>query len=148
MATYKSDEVTLKASAEKVFAKLSNLEGLKDLLQRVPENEIPADKKQMLDQIEITADSITIPGGPTGPIKLVMAQKTEPVLIRLEGAGTPVPLSMELRLTPGDATYCTGHVAIDLAIPAMLKPMVNGPLNKLTSEVGRMLSMLKFEGQE
>ena len=38
MATYKSDEVTLKASAESVFERLGNFESLKSLLAQVPED--------------------------------------------------------------------------------------------------------------
>ncbi len=144
MATYRSEEITLKGSADKVFARLSNLEGLKELLTRVPEDQIPEDKRQMFDNIEITADSITIPGGPTGPIKLKKAREVEPTLIRLEGEGTPVPVSLQIDITPVDDSQSLGVIEFELGIPAMLKPMVNGPLNKMTAETAKMLSMLNF----
>lgn len=146
MATFKSEEVRLHGSAEQVYSRLSNLEGLKDLLANMPKDQIPEDKLQLLDQVEITSDTISIPGGPVGALKLRITQKTEPTLLRLEGEGTPVALSMQMEITPVDEHTSLGCVEIDLAIPAMMRPMVSGPLNKATAEIGRMLSMLNFAG--
>ena len=39
---------------------------------------------------------------------------------------------------------CSANVEIDLQIPAMLKPMVNGPMKKMTTEFANMLRAVPF----
>lgn len=145
MAEYKSAETPIKASAEAVFKKLSNLEGLKEMLARVPEDQIPADQRSLFDQIQITPDSIAFPAGPVGNITLKLTETVEPTFIKLEGVGTPVPVALMLNIYPSTEVSCAVQVAIDLQIPAMLKPMVSGPVNKMVSQFAEMLRNLPFD---
>lgn len=139
MANYRSEDVTLRRPAAEVWHKLSDLENLRSLLSNVPADSLPADKREMFEKVEITPDTITIPGGPVGSIKLRMKEKLEPSLIRLEGEGTPVPLSLAMHITPAGEDACVANVEFDIAIPAMLKPMVNGPLQELTAQFANLL---------
>lgn len=145
MAQYNSYWVDLRYSADQVFSKLSNLENLRDLLNRIPEDQIPADQRKQLEDIQITPDSISLPGGPVGSITLRMAEKVQPSLIRLQGEGTPVNMSLSMEIEPVDDAACRARVVILLDIPAMLKPMVNGPLNKMTEQFATMLQMIRFD---
>lgn len=144
MATYKSDEVTLKASAENVFNRLSNFESLKDLLAQVPADRIPADKKEMFDSIRLTNDSIELPGGPVGSIRLKVVERTAPSRITLKGEGTPVPLQLQLELQPIDEASCRAQAKVDIEIPAMLRPMISGPMQKMTEQFGSVLRSIPF----
>lgn len=144
MATYRSEDVTLGAPAETVFLKLDNLQGLGEMIRNAPAEQIPADKRDMLEKIEVTADTISFPAGPMGAITLRKTQSVSPSLIRLEGEGTPVPMSLSLHIVPMGDVASTAYVGIDLQIPAMLKPMVSGPLNKMTSEFANMLRAVPF----
>ncbi len=144
MATYKSDEVTLKASAETVFERLGNFESLKSLLAQVPEDQIPADKKEMFDSIKLTNDSIELPGGPVGSIRLKVVEKVAPERITLKGEGTPVPLSLQLDIHPVDESACRAQAKVDLEIPAMLRPMISGPMQKMTEQFAQVLRSIPF----
>lgn len=145
MATYRSEDVTLGAPAETVFLKLDNLQGLGEMIKNAPAEQISADKRDMLEQIEVSADRISFPAGPMGAITLRKTHSVNPSLIRLEGEGTPVPMSLSLHIVPMGEVASTASVEIDIQIPAMLKPMVNGPLNKMTSEFANMLRAIPFE---
>lgn len=145
MATYNSEEVTIMAPAEKVFRKLDNLEGLGEMIKSAPADQIPADKREMLSQIEVTPDTITFPAGPMGAIRLRKTASECPTLIHLEGEGTPVPMSLSLHIMPKGEEACGATVEIRLEIPAMLKPMVNGPMKKMTEEFARMLRAVPFD---
>lgn len=144
MATYKSDEVTLKADAQSVFNRLSDFESLKELLGKIPEDQIPADKKEMFDSIKLTNDSIELPGGPVGAIKLRVVEKTAPSRIKLKGEGTPVPLSLQLDLQPIDDSACRAQAKVDLEIPTMLRPMISGPMQKMTEQFANVLRSIPF----
>lgn len=63
MATYKSQDTDLLAPADAVFSRLDNLEGLGEMIKNVPEEQIPADQRQMLEQVKVTSDTISFPGG-------------------------------------------------------------------------------------
>lgn len=145
MATYKSEIIKMAYPAERVFGRLSNLEGLKNILANVPEDKIPADQKEMLEKVSVTSDSISFPGGPVGDITLKLTELKSPTLICLKGEGTPVPLDLSMHITPLTPDTCESYVEINLQIPAMLKPMVNGPMQKMTDQFAQMLRQMPME---
>lgn len=142
MATYKSETVELGYSAEKVFDKLSNLQGLGELIKNIPEDKVPADQRVMLEQVAVTPDSISFPAGPVGSITLQLMETVRPTLIKLEGQGTPVPLGLSMHIIPLGEDRCQAYVQVDIQIPAMLKPMVSGPLQKMVDQFSQMLRQL------
>ncbi|MDE6771959.1 MAG: hypothetical protein K2J49_05095 [Muribaculaceae bacterium] len=142
MAIYSSDSVTLSSSAENVYSKFSNLENLRALLDKVPADSIPDDKRAMYESITITPDSITVPGGPVGALSFKVVEKREPSLIRLNGEGSPVPLTLSMNITPVNADSCTVKVDIDIALPAMLKPMVGGHIQKMADQFSQVLKAI------
>ena len=145
MAVFKSNARQIQAPAEAVFDKLSNLENLKDLLAKVPESAIPADQKEMFDAVRVTEDSISFPAGPVGELTLRMTRRERPTLIVLEGEGSPVALSMNLEIGIISSDVCEAVVAIDIAIPAMLKPMIGGTIQKMADQFGEMLGHLNYD---
>ena len=144
MAIYKSSEVSLHAPAESVFSKLSNLENLRTLLDKVPAEQIPADKREMFDSITITPDAITVPGGPVGALTFRVIEKTEPSLIKLSGEGSPVPLTLAMHIAPDGSEASKAKVEIDIALPAMLKPMVGGHIQKMADQFSQILKAIPF----
>lgn len=131
--------------ASTVFEKYSDLEGLGELLKNVPEGYASADQMQMLYKIRVTSDTIVIPGGPVGEITLRVVERQAPTLIRLEGVGTPVPLGMSLHIVPLTPETCETYVQIDLQIPAIMKPMVNGPMQKMVDQFGQMMRQMPMQ---
>lgn len=146
MATYNSEEISLMAPAGAVYSKLSNLDNLRSLLEKVPADKIPADKLEMFNSISVTPDSVTVPGGPVGALTFRMKEKIEPTLIKLAGEGLPpgIALSLSLHITPEGESTSKAKVTIDISIPAMLKPMVSGPLQKMADQFGQVLRAIPF----
>ncbi len=144
METFKSEEVTLGVPAEVAFAKFDNLQGLGEMIKGAPEGQIPADKKEMLDKIKVTEDTITMPGGPVGEVKLRKVRSEAPVLIELVGEGTPVPMSLKMHLTPMPGETCVASIEIGIEVPKMLAPMIKGPLRKMTDDFAKMLRQVPF----
>ena len=131
--------------ASTVFEKYSDLEGLGELLKNVPEGYASADQMQMLSKIRVTSDTIVIPGGPVGEITLRVVERQAPTLIRLEGVGTPVPLGMSLHIVPLTPATCATSAQLDLQIPAIMKPMVNGPMQKMVDQFGQMMRQMPMQ---
>ena len=144
MTTYSSEEITFNAPAEKVFDKLSNLENLKSLLEKVPADKVPEDKRQMFENIIITPDTIEVPGGPMGNLIFRLTDKEAPSLIKLSGEGIPIALALEMHIKPLTENSSSGKVDINIDIPAMLKPMVGGQIQKMAGQFGNILSAISF----
>lgn len=144
MSTYKSQKIGIAYPALTVYQKLSNLQGLADVLKNVPADKIPSDQRQMLDQVKVSADTISFPAGPVGEITLEVVERNEPSLIKLVGKGTPVPLSMTMHIMSLTPDTCEAYVEIDVQIPAMLAPMVNKPLQQMADQFGNMLRQIPF----
>ncbi len=139
MANFKSNEEMMAASAEAVFNKFSNLEALGQLIKGAPADAVPEDKRELLDQVKVTPDTISFPGGPAGEVTMKLAELEMPTLIRMEGVGTPVPMSMALHIRPVDETQCGVTVEVDLKVPALVAPMISGPMKQLVAQIASML---------
>lgn len=144
MATYSSDKVTLNASAQSVFDKLSNLENLRGMLDKVPADRIPEDKRQMFENIRITPDTIEVPGGPMGSLTFRVTERKSPSLIKLQGEGIPMAMSLALHVTPKTDASCDAKVDLDIDIPMMLRPMIGGQIQKIADQFGDVLGAIPF----
>lgn len=145
MASFKSASSPINASAEKVYEKFSNLDNLASLLKRVPDGTVPSEQQELLENIQIDSDSITMPGGPVGSLRLVIAERREPTLIRLEGEGTPVPLSVSMHIQPTGPDTCNAQAEIEIELPMMLAPMVKGPLQKMADQFDDVMKAISFD---
>lgn len=141
---YKSKPVDLAAPINTVYSRFSNPENLRSLIENAPADRIPADKLEQLKQLEVTEDSITVNGGPTGAITMRVSERVEPTLIALRPDGVPIDLQLELRLTEltPDSTQATAAIVAD--IPMMMRPMLKGPLQKVVDQFATMLAAIPF----
>lgn len=144
MANYHSQPVSLSASAESVFSRLSNLDNLRSLLEKVPADKIPADKRNLFDNIRITSDTIAVPAGPVGELTFRVVEKKEPSLIKLAADNSPVPLTLAMHIVSESEESCSANVDIDIDLPPMLKPMVGGHIQKVADQFGQVLKSIPF----
>lgn len=144
MAIYSSDKITLQSSAASVYEKLSNLENLKGMLDKVPADRVPEDKRQMFENIKITNDTIEVPGGPMGSLVFRVTERVAPSLIKLRGEGIPIEMALVLHISPVSDTTSSAKVDIDINLPAMLKPMIGGQIQKIANQFGEVLGAIPF----
>lgn len=145
MSAYKSNPVTVFAAAPAVFATLSEPAKLRELLDNVPADKIPEESRAQLDKIRIEGDSISVDGGPTGSITLQITERRAPDLIRFQGVGLPVSLSLDFIITPETESECSVTVELDADIPKMLRPMVGGALQKAADQMASTIARISFD---
>lgn len=144
MEQFRSEECTINASAKTVYDKFSNLENLRSLLEKVPEDKIPEDKREMFNNISVTPDSISFPAPSIGAITLRVTERVEPTLIEMTGEGTPVKLSLSLNISPVSEDSCKAFVQILIDIPKIIRPMISGPLQKFVDQFASVLTAIPF----
>lgn len=148
MTTYKSDKTHIQAPAATVYAKLSDLENLRSFIDKVPVDKVPEDKREMLNQLQITSDSICLPAGPVGSIELKVTRKEPDSLIRLDGVGTPVPLALEVHIAPDGEQASQVQIMLNIDIPPMLRPMIGGTLQKMVDQFAMVMASIPFTASE
>ena len=141
---YKSKDVELAAPIERVYARFSNPENLKELIDNAPADRIPADKLEQLRSLEVTRDSITVSGGPTGAVTLKVCERVEPTLVAFRPEGIPMDLQMLLMFEPATENTTIARAVITADIPLMLRPMVRGPLQQVVDQFATMMGAMPF----
>lgn len=144
MATYSSNRTTVFSPAEKIFTTLSDLSNLSALLGRIPEDSLSDDNRRMLENIKVSGNTITVEGGPTGSLSLELVETRNPDLIRFSGVGLPVKLDVIIRITPETQEESSIITEIDADIPAMLRPMIGGALQKAANQFAMMLAGIPY----
>lgn len=145
MSEYKSDKKRVGAPASVIFSKLSNLENLRSFIDNLPEDRIPADKLEAIKQMEVTPDSLTVQGGPTGQITLNIVKRVPDSLIVLQPANLPLSLNLEIRIEAHSENESEIQVAIEADLPMMLRPMVKGPFNQMVTQFADMLAAIPYD---
>ena len=127
-----------------IYDKLSNLENLQGMLDKVPADKIPEDKRAMFENIKITPDTIEVPGGPMGSLVFRVTERVAPTLIKLKGEGIPMEMSLALVLNPVTETSTAAKVDLDIDIPMMLKPLIGGQIQNIANQFGDVLGAIPF----
>lgn len=144
MTEYKSDIKQVAAPDAAVFERLSNLENLRSFLENVPEDKIPADKREQIKQMELTEDTMSLPGGPTGKVTLRITERKPYSLIVMKPDASPINIAIELRIgSEGDGASTIQVVAV-ADIPMMLRAMVKGMFNQMVQQVADMLAVIPY----
>lgn len=143
MATFSSESVLINTPAETVYDKLSDLNNLKTMLADAPADQIPEDKRELLDSIVIEGDTVTIPGGLVGAVTLRQTVKRPYSLIELQAENTPAPLTLRLEISSRSAESCEVRVDIDIQVPKIMVPMIKGPLQQMADQFGQMMKSLR-----
>ena len=79
-----------------------------------------------------------------GNLVFRVTEKEAPKMIRLEGEGLPIKMSLVMNVRPISETTSAAKVDIDIDIPAMLKPMIGGQIQKMASQFGDVLGSIPF----
>lgn len=56
-----------------------------------------------------------------------------------------MPLGLQLNVIPVDDASCRAMAEVDIDIPAMLRPMIAGPMQKMTEQFAQVLRSIPFD---
>ena len=122
MSQYESSVKCIPYPQESVYAKLedlNNIEGIKDKL--------PQDKVKDLTYSRDEA-SVNVP--PLGNVTLRVIDREEPKCIKLEVAGSPIPVTIWIQVIPDGESASKMRVVAKAEINFMLRSMIEKPLKE------------------
>lgn len=136
MATFTSKPTIIDSPAAVVADKFSDLSAMQGVLDK-----IPAEERAKIGDITLTPDSIVMKTPQVGDITLKVTERT-PERVTLTALGSPVPMNLSVNLKPLGDSQTELTTAMDVEIPAFLKPMVGGTLQKAVDQFGELMKRL------
>lgn len=137
MAKYQSKPTAVNQPIEVLFDRFSDISLFQ---QRI--DEIPAEERAKLGDVTFEADAICINTPQVGQLKFKVTQRTAPGHIVFSAVGSPIPLSMIIDITAIDESSSEVMTAIDVEIPAMLRPLIGGKMQEAANRFGEMIGKL------
>lgn len=137
MSKYTGKSVTIPRPIGEIYAKVSDLSQYRELVEQVP-----AEQRSKLQGIEFGPDSVEMDAPSIGRMKFMISERVAPNRVVFSAQGAPVPLkiSVDLKEEGSDKTAITP--AIDIEIPAMLRPFIGGKLQEAADQFGSLFTTI------
>lgn len=165
MAKYESQIKMIASPVDMVYAKLSNLENLRPIIENAQDNEALRQKLQdagqdpshldQLKDVELTSDRIAVPAGMLGTLALRIIEREENKTIKFETEQSPIQANMWIQVLPtsevsayaADGTVVQGtklRLTLKADLNPMVKMMIGSKLESGIDQFAGMLAMLPY----
>ena len=138
MTQFESGIKMIPYSQEQVYAKLSDLNHLEAVKDR-----IPADK---IEDLRFDADSVSFNVSPVGRLSLRIVDREPLKTIKFEAENSPIPFNLWIQLLPVTETECKMKLTIKAEINMFLKGMVSKPMQDGLEKLAEMLAVIPYNG--
>ena len=136
MMKFESSVKQVQAPQETVYAKLSDLNNLERIKDR-----IPADK---VKNLSFDAESLSIDAAPVGRITLRIVEKEPCTCIKFGTVVSPLPFNLWIQLLPVSANECKMKLTIGLELNSFMKAMVQKPLQDGVERMATALAAIPY----
>ena len=136
MAKYTSAPVTVAKDAGTIADKFADLSVFESSLDELPESE-----REKIGNVSFSPDSITIKTPQVGDITMKVVERSTSK-IAMQAVGSPVPLSLSVVLNPVGVDSTEITAVIEVEIPAMLRPLIGGAMQKAADQFGALMGKL------
>lgn len=161
MTKYESQVYTINATQQHAYGRMSNLksfEGLRDIveqpefLERLMAN-VPAEHadkvtpekideiRRQFENVVFSEDAVSFESK-IGLITLAITERDEPKLVKLQGVGTPIDVTLWVQLLPLGAYQSKMKVTIGADVNFFIRKMVEKYLKQAPDGIANFLSYL------
>ncbi len=136
MATYKAKPIKVSRPAEFIADQFSDLTRLQGALDN-----LPAEERAKVGDVAFTTDSIVMQTQQVGEIRFQVTERT-PGRVAFQAEGLPMPVIIAVDMKPQDAESTEVEASLDIDIPAVLRPMVGGTMQKAVDQFAALIAKL------
>lgn len=136
MTKFESGVKMVPASQERVYEKLSDLNNLEKLKNRLPEDKVK--------NLSFDSDSLSIEVDPVGKITLQIVEKEPCKCIKFATTTSPLPFNLWIQMLPVTDTECKMKLTIGMELNAFMKAMVQKPLQEGLEKMADALAMIQY----
>lgn len=136
MTKFESAVKVIPASQNAVYEKLSDLNNLDKVKDRLPQDKV---KNLSFDKENL---SIEVP--PVGKIVLQIVEKEPCKCIKFATTSSPLPFNLWIQIVPVTETECKMKLTIGMELNPFMKTMVQKPLQEGLEKMAETLSLIKY----
>lgn len=120
-----------------VYAKLSDLNNLEKIKDRIPEDKVKG--------LAFDADSLSFEAAPVGRITLQIVEREPEKCIKFGTTSSPLPFNLWIQILPVTETECKMKLTIGMDLNPFMKAMVQKPLQEGLEKMADMLAVIPYE---
>lgn len=136
MSKFESSIKVISFSQERVYNKLSNLNNLESVKDRIPEDKVQG---MSFDQ-----DTLTFTVSPVGEITLKVVEREPYKCIKFGTIKSPMPFNLWVQIVPVTEETCKMRLTIDVDINPFMKGMIQKPLQDGLEKMADMLALIQY----
>jgi hypothetical protein len=136
MTKFESGVKVIPASQEAVYEKLSDLNNLEKVKDRLPEDKVK--------NLSFDAESLSIDVNPVGKIVLQIVEKEPCKCIKFGTTTSPLPFNLWIQIVPTADNECKMKLTIGIEINPFMKAMVQKPLQEGLEKMADMLAIIPY----
>ena len=154
---YESNVKTVNAPQATVYARLSDLNNLSVVRQRMDDpafqqqlsQQLPADKiddiRSRLETMQFDADSVSMQVPPIGQIAIQIVEREPMKCIKFHSTNSPIGFNLWIQILPLTDQTSKMRLTVDADINPFMRMMVEKPLKEGIEKLADMLANLPYE---
>jgi carbon monoxide dehydrogenase subunit G len=136
MSQYESSVKCIPYSQERVYTKLEDLNNIEGIKDKLPEDKIK--------DLQYSRDEATVNVPPLGNVTLRIIDREPSKCIKLEVAGSPMPVTIWIQIIPNGEEASKMRVVAKAEVNFMLRSMIEKPLKDGLEKIAEALSMISY----
>lgn len=136
MSKFESSVKEIPYSQERVYNKLSDLNNLEAVKERIPEDKV---KDLVFDQ-----DTVSFNVEPVGILTLEIIEREPHKCIKMKTAKSPIPFVLWLQIVPLAEEGCKIKITADVDINPFMKGMIQRPLEDALEKMVTTLAAVQY----
>lgn len=137
MTKFESTVKSIPFSQETVYNKLSNLNNIETIKDRIPEDKV---KDLTFDE-----DSISVSVAPVGKIKMRIIEREPHKCIKFESEESPMAFNVWIQLLPNGDSSAKMKITLGVDVNPLMKAMIQKPLQEGVEKLAEVLSMVNYQ---
>lgn len=133
MGKYTGKAVTVPFASSVIYQRVSNLSGLQQRLEELPEEQL----KAVGDVNFVDDDNFEIQAPGVGKVNFHIVERTPESRVVFQAETGVVPLNLIIEIEPEGDSSSRLQTSIDVEIPMMLRPLVGGKMQEAADKFRR-----------
>jgi len=152
MARYESSIKQIPYSVDSVYAKLSDLNNLGVIRERIDDpiirQQIPADKlsqvRDIVDKLQFTSDSVSCDAGMVGNVSVEIVEREENKCVKFQSVQSPVGFTFWAQVLPTSDNSSKLKLTVDADLNFFMKQMLDKHLKNGIEKMADMLALIPY----
>lgn len=136
MTQFESSVKMIPYSQERVYDKVSDLNNLESVLDKIPEGKV--------QDLTFDADTLSFSVSPVGQVSLRIMEREPSKSVKFEAEKSPLPFNLWIQIVSVSENECKMKLTIKAEINPFIKGMIQKPLQDGLEKMVDMLSKIPY----